>query len=179
MLADVGGDDRVAAGDLVERLDHALRLDLGVLGVLVAERVLLVPAVDPLPPAVEAGGVGLQRAVLGRQLRQDALGVADDRDVRRHVLGDLGRIDVDVDELRPRRELGQLAGDAVVEAGADRDDQVGLVHRVVGGARAVHAEHPEPLLVRRREGAEAHQRAGDGEAVGQAELDELLRTRSR
>ena len=35
-------------------------------------------------------------------------------------------------------------------------DQVGLVHRVVGGARAVHAEHPEPLVVRRREGAEPH-----------------------
>ena len=33
---------------------------------------------------------------------------------------------------------------AVVEAGADRDDQVGLVHRVVRRAGAVHAEHPEP-----------------------------------
>ena len=51
--------------------------------------------------------VGLERAVLGGQLRQDALAVADDRDVRRHVLGDLGRVDVDVDELRPRRELGR------------------------------------------------------------------------
>ena len=39
----------------------------------------------------------------------------------------------------------QLAGDAVVEAGADRADQVGLVHRVVGRARAVHAEHAQPL----------------------------------
>ena len=61
------------------------------------------------------------------------------------VLRDLGRVDVDVDELGVRRELGELAGDAVVEAGADRDDQVGLVHRVVGGAGAVHAEHAEPV----------------------------------
>ena len=102
--------------------------------------------------------IGLERAVLGGQLRQDPLAVADDRDVRGHVLGDLGRVDVDVDELRPRRELGQLAGDAVVEASADRDDQVGVVHRVVRGARAVHAEHPEPLVVRRRERAQPHQR---------------------
>ena len=29
VLADVGGEDRVAAGRLVERLDHVLRLDLG------------------------------------------------------------------------------------------------------------------------------------------------------
>ena len=65
-----------------------------------------------------------------------------------HVLGDLGRVDVDVDELRARRELGELAGDAVVEARADRADQVGLVHRVVGRARAVHAEHPQPLAGR-------------------------------
>ena len=96
------------------------------------------------------------------------LRVADDRDVRRDVLGDLRRVDVDVDELGPRGELGQLAGDAVVEAGADGHDQVGLVHRVVGRARAVHAEHAQPLLVRRRERAEAHQRAGDRQPVADA-----------
>ncbi len=101
------------------------------------------------------------------------LGVADDRDVRGDVLRDLGRVDVDVDELRARRELGELARDAVVEARADGADQVGLVHRVVGRARAVHAEHPEPLLVRRGESAEAHQRARHGEAVRRRELGQL------
>jgi hypothetical protein len=44
--------------------------------------------------------------------------------VGRHVLGDLGRVDVDVDELRARRELAELAGDAIVEARADGTDQV-------------------------------------------------------
>jgi hypothetical protein len=82
----------------------------------------------------------------------------------------------DVDELGPRGELRELAGDAIVEARADRADQVGLVHRVVGRARAVHAEHPEPALVRRplrgagRECAEAHQRARHREAVAAREL---------
>ena len=90
------------------------------------------------------------------------------------VLGDLGRVDVDVDELRGWGELAQLAGDPVVEAGADRDDQVGLVHRVVGRPGAVHAEHAEPLRVRRREATEAHQRAGDREVVGCGQLAQLL-----
>src|SRR4029079_9166232 len=99
-------------------------------------RMALLPGADALPPLVQARAVGLQRAVLGRELGQDVLRVADDRYVRRHVLGDLGRVDVDVDELRPRRELAELAGDAVVEARADGDDEGGLVHRVVGRAGA-------------------------------------------
>src|SRR5437588_107420 len=82
---------------------------------------------DPSPPLLQARRVGGQRAVLGRQPRQDVLRVADDRDVRRNVLGDLGGIDVDVDELGAGRELCELAGDAVVEPGADGDDEVGLV----------------------------------------------------
>ena len=78
-----------------------------------------------------------------------------------------------------RRELGELAGDPVVEAGADRDDQVGVVHRLVGGDGAVHAEHAEPLVVGGREGTEAHQGRGDREAVGGGELAQLLARRWR
>src|SRR3954462_14632798 len=174
VLADVGGDDRVATGRRVHRLDHPLRLDLVVLGVLVAERVLLLPGMDLLPPGVEPTAVGLDRAVLLGQLGQDLLGVSDDRDVRRDVLRDLGRIDVDVDELGARGELGELARDPIVEAGADVDDQIGIVHRVVGGPRAVHPEHAEPLLMAGGEAAQSHQRAGDGEVVGGAELAQLL-----
>jgi hypothetical protein len=79
-----------------------------------------------------------------------------------------------VDELRARRELGQLAGHAVVEAGPDRHDQVGLVHRVVRGASPVHPQHAEPLVVVGGECAEAHQRARDREALRGAQLAELL-----
>ena len=150
VLADVRDDDRVAAGRLVQRLDHVLGLDLGVRGVGVGERVALLPLVDPGPPLLQARRVGLERPVLRGEPRQDVPGIADDRDVGRDVLGDLGRIDVDVDELGARRELRQLAGDPVVEAGADGHDQVGLVHRVVGGAGPVHAQHAQPLVVRAR-----------------------------
>ena len=84
----------------------------------------------------------------------DVLGVADDGDERRDVLADLGRVHVDVDDLGVRREGLELAGDAVVEARPEGDEQVALVHRVVGGDGAVHAEHAHGELVRLGEGAE-------------------------
>ena len=63
-----------------------------------------------------------------------------------------------------RREGVETAGDAVVEARADADHQIAIVHRIVGLERAVHAEHAEPLLVGGRIGAEAHQCRGDRES---------------
>ena len=67
------------------------------------------------------------RQTLG-QLWQHALDVADDGDVGGAVLADFGRIDIDVDHFGMRREGGQTAGDAVVEADAERDQQVGVGH---------------------------------------------------
>ena len=106
VLADVGGDDRVAARRLVDRLDHALRADLGVgasprsaAGACPASRGSA--ATTPRAASRSASSARYSRT----SLRQDVLGVAHDRDVRRDVLGDLGRVDVDVDELRARGEL--------------------------------------------------------------------------
>ena len=62
------------------------------------------------------------------------------------------------------REGVDAAGDAVVEARADGDHHIAIVHGEVGLVRAVHAEHAEPLLVGGRIGAEAHQGRGDGKA---------------
>ena len=56
------------------------------------------------------------------------------------------------------------AGNAVVEAGADADHQVAVMHGMVGLIGTVHAQHAEPVRVRGREGAEAHQRGGNGNA---------------
>ena len=121
VLADVGGDDRVAAGRAVHLLDHELRLDLGVGRVLVA-RAGTAPASRGSAPTTRRGGSARRPARGTRRSASAArrLRVADDRDVGGDVLGDLGRVDVDVDELGARRELAQLAGDPVVEAGADR-----------------------------------------------------------
>ena len=62
------------------------------------------------------------------QLAQHALHIAHDGHVRGAVLADLRRVDVDVDHLGVRRECRQAAGHAVVEAHAQRDQQVALGH---------------------------------------------------
>ena len=66
----------------------------------------------------------------------------------------------------PGREAVQLAGDPVVEAGAQRDEQVGLLQRVDGADGAVHAGHAHVLVVAVRERAARHQR-GDHRRAGQ------------
>ena len=88
--------------------------------------------------------------------------------------------------MRVGRELLHLAGDAVVEARADREEEVAVLDGVVGVRRAVHAEHvqrqrrsvvsiaPMPMSVvttgmpkRSREGAQLGRRvAVDDAAAG-------------
>ena len=79
------------------------------------------------------------------------------------VLVDLRRIDVDVDDLAVLGELADLAGDAVVEADAEGQQQVGLVDGVVGVDGAVHAEHLQAEEMLAGEAAQAvdGQRHGD------------------
>ena len=96
--------------------------------------------------------------------------IADDRQIDLDVLVDRRRIDVDMDFLRAGREGVEPAGDAVVEARADRDHQIAIVHRPIRLPGAVHAEHAEPLRIGGRKGAEPHQRRGDGKA---GELDQF------
>ena len=63
------------------------------------------------------------------ELLDDEAAVADDRHVGPADLAELGGVDVDVDDLGVGRERVDLAGDAVVEAGAERDEQVAPLHR--------------------------------------------------
>ena len=78
----------------------------------------------------------------------------------------LGRVDVDVDDLGVGGEGRHLAGDPVVEPGAEGDEQVGLLHRRDRGGVAVHARHAEAQRVRVGEGAAGHQ-GGDDVDLGQ------------
>ena len=72
-------------------------------------------------------------------------------------------------DLGVRGERRQLAGHAVVEAGAEGDEQVGLLQGGDGGDGAVHAGHAEVQRVAVGDGAAGHQRGHDGDA---GQLDE-------
>ncbi len=69
----------------------------------------------------------------------------------------------------------RIADHAVVEARADRDQHVAVLHGHVGFVRAVHAEHAEEFLVARAVAAQTHQRIGDGIAEQVGELVQLTR----
>ena len=99
--------------------------------------------------------------------------VADEGDVGADVLVDLGGIDLDVDLLRVGRVVGEVAGDAVVEAHAEGEQQVGLLDGVVDPGLAVHAHHAERERMVRGEAAEAEQRAGDGDLLALGEGEDL------
>ena len=73
-----------------------------------------------------------------------------------------------------RREGGELARDAVVEAGADGDEQVALVDSPVRPLRAVHPGPAEVELVRLGERTLAHERRDDREPSELGEREELL-----
>ena len=79
------------------------------------------------------------------------------------VLADRRGVDVDVDDLGLGGEVGQVAGDAVVEAGADGDEAVGFLHGVVGEGAAVHAQHVEALGVALVERAQPQEGGGAGD----------------
>ena len=103
--------------------------------------------------------------------------VADEGDVDADVLVDLGGVDFDVDLLGVGRVAGEVAGDAVVEAHAEGEQEVGLLDGVVDPGLAVHAHHAERERVGGGEGAEAEQGAGDGDVAALGEGDDLLARR--
>ena len=119
-------DDGLAAGEAVDLAHQMLRLDF-VGGEFGLERMLApstrgsaatTPARAPASLRHVRAAGSSQRLV---QLLQHALHVAHDGHVRRAILADLGRIDIDVNHLGVRREGRQAAGDAIVEAHAERD----------------------------------------------------------
>ncbi len=81
-----------------------------------------------------------------------------------------------MDLLRARSVRLELAGDAVVEAHPERDDEVGLLDGFVDPGFAVHPHHAEAQGVRRGETAEAEQSRRHGDP---GLLDELAKEIAR
>ena len=119
----------------------------------------------PLAAGVRFLAAELRREFLNDlvELLQHALHIAHDRDIGIAVLADFGGIDVHVDDAGVAGEGVEGAGDAVVEAGAERDQQIAFRHRHVGGIAAVHAGHADVVRVAGGESAQCHQR-GDSRA---------------
>ena len=167
VLADFGGDVDVAVlGQLVEPLDRVLRLD-DLVRVLVGERVARAPVVDLLPPGVERLLVRRASRSARHSRTMSSSTCAQSPTIGMSTLTFLLIEDGSMSTwifFEPRREGVEPAGDAVVEARADADHHVAIVHRQVGLVGAVHAEHAEPLRIGGGIGAEPHQGRGDRES---------------
>ena len=154
VLADVGHDDRMPFGRAPDVVDHVRRIQVPVVGQIldVADRGITLQLVDVAQP-----GGALAVGDAGQQVLEHVAQVADDADVDLDVLADLGRVDVDVDLAGVRRVGLEVAGDAIVEAHAERQQQVGFLNRGVDPGLAVHAHHAEIEPVRGRHAADAEQ----------------------
>ena len=175
VLANAGDVVCVGAGESANTLQDVLRRAEAIVGLFVAERVILADDVQLVPPfgevrqlVCELGGEQVG------QLGQHVLEVADDRHVCEADLRDFCRINVNVDDLSLGCEGVELTGDAVVEACAEGDEQVRLLHCGDGGDGAVHAGHAEVLGGRVGECTDSVQGGDDGCADELSQLVELF-----
>ena len=83
-------------------------------------------------------------------------------------------IDVDMDLAGLGGIVGYPAGDPVVEAHSHRDQEVAALRHHIWGDVAVHAGHSDIIREVGRQGAEAQERAGGGDAALLEEGLELL-----
>ena len=178
VLADFGGNQDIITvlGEPLQALERVLRADLR-FALREAQTVDTTPLADLLPPALELSAVDGQRlrAPQPDHVFEDVR-IADDRNIDHDVLVDRRGVDINVDLGRIRRELVELAGDAVIEARADVEHHVTVVHGQIGFVGAVHAQHPDELLIRSRVGPQSHQGVGDRHAGHPGELDQQLQT---
>ena len=171
VLTHAHGHDCVAVGrEPGEFGDRVLRQDAREFGV-VGERILPLPLSDPGAPLGERGSRLLHDLI---ESVQRVLDVGHDRHVNDLVLVDLGGVDVDVNDESMLGELAHLPRDPVVEADADGDQQVGLIHGVVGIDAAVHPEHVEAEWIIGRKCSQTHERHRDGDAGLADELPQLV-----
>ena len=164
--------DGVLGCSPVEVRDDLLRLKQPVVGIGPARGVGGLDALDLTPPRRDvnpplSGDVVTE---LGTQGRDDVGQIANDRDVGGADLGDLGRVDVDVDDRGLRGEGVWPTGDPVIEAGPQADDDIGPLQGPDGGNGSVHSGH---LQVERMLTGHDVQRGQRGDERRPDEIDEL------
>ena len=157
MLADFGGDDRIAiAGQRAETLDALLRHDEIAAALGIGKAVARFPAENAGLPLGQIAS--LPAAPSLHQLLEDMRAIAHDSEIHWHDLVDARAVDIDVNLLGLRSEGVEPPRHAIVEAGSYRNDQIGAVHGHIRFVGAMHAQHAEPVGMIGGKRAEAHQR---------------------
>ncbi|SCU83807.1 hypothetical protein CNECB9_4260011 [Cupriavidus necator] len=157
MLAHVGADMGVAAGQLPDLFDNVLRLD-GAPIAGVRQAFPSAPRIDLGPPGRPAGQVDGLPPQDCQQVLQYPLHVTDDWHRRLDALRNGRRVDINVDDLPvARAEILHVADHAIIEARADRDQDIALLHRPVCFIGAMHPEHAQEASVSARKRAESHE----------------------
>ena len=80
------------------------------------------------------------------------------------------------DEFRVLRELGRIAGHAVVEARTGGHQEIAVLDRIVGKGRTVHSEHAHAKRIGRVDCADAHQGGHRGNLELPREFPQGLRS---
>ena len=150
VLADVGDDQRTALGEPPQIVEH-----VGGEQPAVVRHVLDIAhggvALELGDPAQPRGA--LAAADQRQQAAQGVADVTDQRDVDPDVLVDLGGVELAVNLPGTERVARQVAGDAVVEPHAERDEQIRLLDGGVDPRFAMHAHHPKVERMRGRHAA--------------------------
>ena len=107
--------------------NNFLRLEQSVVGVGPVRWVGDLDALDLAPPRGDVHSPLSADVVteFSAQGGDDVGQITDDRDVGSAYLGDLGRVDVDVDDRGLRGEGIWPTGDPVIETGPQADDDIG------------------------------------------------------
>ena len=158
MLSDADRDVGVKMFRLSPQfLDRILRNN-EIAAVFDSQWILLLPCIDGLPPRVNLGDILIGDHRI--QSLQDFFDVRHDTDVGNLVLIQFRRINIDVNDLAMLGKLAQFSRHAIVKPHAKREQQVGLINRIIRIDGAVHPEHVQRLVIIARKTADPHDRGG-------------------
>ena len=147
VLAHAGRDDRFAFRQTAQLVDHILRMN-DIVILFIGERIFFVQRLNFLDPfrMVQLGhAVG--------HFRKHTFQIAHNRAMRMHDLGDVGRIDIDMNlfgvgrkrhESFPSHDRSSKRDPAAIK-------QIAALHRDIGAVFSVHAERTQMQhMVRRK-----------------------------
>src|SRR6267142_912737 len=163
VLAHVGDDDGFPARLFPEIVDDVRGVEMaGVRQALnVADGGIALEFRDMANPSAVVA-----RNDVRREFFEDFPRVADESGIHLYVFVDFSAIDLDVNFARGFCVGAKVAGDAIVEAHAYRDEEVRFLNGIVNPGFAVHAHHAEIQRITGREAADAEKRHGDGIVSG-------------